>query len=97
MTPTSLRPDIVWWSDEEMEVKMFELTISHESVMEQARQIKQVNYQDLIDEVMRVGYTAQLISMEVASRSLVAESELIELKEAQSASKFDILQLDMSL
>ena len=44
---------------------MLELTISHKPVMEQARQIKQVKYQDLIDEVIRrVEYRAHLFTLE---------------------------------
>ena len=44
---------------------MLELTISHKSVMGQARQIKQVKYQDLIDEVIRrVEYRAPLFTLE---------------------------------
>ena len=48
----------VWWSEEEKVLQMLELTISYESVMEQARQVKQAKYQDLIDEVRRAGYRA---------------------------------------
>ena len=76
---------------------MLELTISHESVMEQTRQVKQAKYQDLIDEVMRAGYRAQLITLEVGSRGLIVESKLMELKEALNVSKSAIVQLGMTL
>ena len=76
---------------------MLELTISHKSVMEQARQVKQAKYQDLIDEVMRAGYRASLITLEVGSRGLVVESELMELNEALNVTKSDIVQLGMTL
>ena len=33
ITPTSLRPDIVWWSEDLRELWLLELTISYESVM----------------------------------------------------------------
>ena len=95
--PTSLRPDIVWWSEEEKILQMLELTISHKSVMEQARQVKQAKYQDLIDEVMRAGYRASLITLEVGSRGLIVESELMELNDALNVTKSDIVQLGMTL
>ena len=76
---------------------MLELTISHKLVMEQARQVKQAKYQDLIDEVMRVEYRAHLITLEVGSRDLILESELMELKEALNVSKSDFVQLSMIL
>jgi len=65
--------------------------------MEQARQVKQAKYQDLIDEVMRVGYRVRLITLDVGSRGLIVESELMELKEALNVSKSAIVQLGMTL
>ena len=40
IVPTNLRPDIVWWSDEKKELWLFELTISFETLVEDARRRK---------------------------------------------------------
>ena len=36
ITPTSLRPDIVWWNDQQRELWLFELTVSYESLVADA-------------------------------------------------------------
>ena len=38
ITPTNLRPDIVWWCERQRELWLFELTISYESLMAKARE-----------------------------------------------------------
>ena len=40
ITPTNLRPDIVWWCERHRELWLFELTISSESLMAKARELK---------------------------------------------------------
>ena len=47
ITPTNLRPDIVWWSDQQRELWLFELTISYESVVANAKARKRAKYNDL--------------------------------------------------
>ena len=39
ITPTNLRPDIVWWSDLHKQLWLFELTSSHESLVAGARAV----------------------------------------------------------
>ena len=36
ITPTTLRPDIVWWSDVEKQLWLFELTVSYETAVADA-------------------------------------------------------------
>ena len=38
ITPTNLRPDMVWWSDEKKQIRLLELTISYEMVMDRAHE-----------------------------------------------------------
>ena len=40
---TNFRPDIVWWSDEKRELWLFELTVSYETKVEDARSRKKAN------------------------------------------------------
>ena len=46
-TTVCLRPDIVWWSDRQRELWLFELSISFESLMAGARERKRAKSQDL--------------------------------------------------
>ena len=48
ITPTDMRPDIVWWSDEIKELRIFELTISYETLAADARQRKRAKYEGLV-------------------------------------------------
>ena len=43
ITPTDLRPNIVWWCDRQRELWLFELTISYETVVEEARGRKELS------------------------------------------------------
>ena len=66
---TNMRPDIVWWSDESRELRLFELTISYESLEEDSRICKQAKYQELVEGGCEKGYDTELITLEVGSRS----------------------------
>ena len=48
ITPTNLRPDVVWWSEEKKELRLLELTISYETVMDQAHERKLAKYEDVV-------------------------------------------------
>ena len=48
ITPTNLRPDVVWWSDEQKQIKLLELTVSHETVMDGVHQRKMAKYEDVV-------------------------------------------------
>jgi hypothetical protein len=56
ISPTNMRPDIVWWSDRRRELWLFELTISYESHVADARVRKKAQYQDLVDTGKAAGY-----------------------------------------
>ena len=82
ITPTNLRPDVVWWSEEKKELRLLELTISCETAMDQAHERKLAKYEDVVAGARARGYDAECIAVEVGSRGLVVESELEKLKEA---------------
>ena len=82
ITPTTLRPDLVWWSDADHVLWLLELTVSFEAAMEEAWQRKQAKYQDLVNEATEAGYSTELITLEVGSRGMIDESELVTLQAA---------------
>ena len=74
ITPTNMRPDIVWWSDGQRELWLDELTISYESHVTDARERKRVKYQDLVDAGKAAGYKTELLTVEVGSRGMLGSS-----------------------
>ena len=54
--------DIVWWSDQQRELLLFELTISFESLVAGARERKRAKYQDLVEAGSAAGYKTELIT-----------------------------------
>ena len=82
ITPTDMRPDIVWWSDSQRELWLFELTISYETRVAEARERKQVKYQDLVEAGRTAGYKTELISIEVGSRGMVCSADFDNLRVA---------------
>ena len=97
ITPTNLRPDLVWWSEQQKVLWILELTISFKIMMENAHQTKTAKYMDLVEEVRLGGYRAECIAFEVGSRGLLIESELIQLRDALSAPGKDLTELAGSL
>ena len=65
---TDLRPDIVWWNDDQKTLTLVELMVYFETFYEAAS--KEERYHDLIDETRKAGYTPTLITVEVGSRGL---------------------------
>ena len=47
--PTGLWPDIVWWTDQQKELWLLELTISYESLVADVRRRKREKYHDLVE------------------------------------------------
>ena len=87
ITPTNLRPDIVWWSDVKREVWLVELTISFESRVAVSRERKREKYQDLVEALRGAGYRATLITLEVGSRGMLSVKDLAAISEALCPSK----------
>ena len=93
ISPTNLRPDIVWWSNERRELWLFELTISYETRVADAGARKRGKYQDLVDAVRVAGYRAHLITLEVGSRGMLSLDDLEELKDALQPSTKELTTL----
>ena len=91
--PTDLRPDIVWWSDQQKELWLFELTISYESLVADARGRKRAKYHDLEEAGRVAGYKTELISIEVGSREMVCSADFEILKAAVNATEKDVTNL----
>ena len=70
ITPTDLRPDIVWWNDHYKQVIMLELTVPFDTLLEDAARRKQTKYQDLVASVQASGYTVKLVTVEVGARGV---------------------------
>jgi hypothetical protein len=85
--PTDLRPDIVWWSDIHRELWLFELTISYETRVEEARERKQAKYQDLVEGGKAAGYRSELITIEVGSQGMMGIGDFDSLRAAVNASR----------
>ena len=93
ITPTSLRPDIVWWSDQKRELWLFELTVSYESLVADARARKRAKYYDLVEAGRAAGYKTDLITVEVGSHGMLGKWVFESLKEAILVSQKDITSL----
>ena len=65
ITPTGLQPDIVWWSDQRKDLWLLELTISYESLVENARRRKREKYHDPVEVGKDAGYRTKLITIEM--------------------------------
>ena len=97
ITPTTLRPDIVWWSDVEKQLWLFELTVSYETAVADAAQRKKTKYNDLIESARRAGYRSELITIEVGSRGMLSDEDFDTLKRALKVSRKAITSLCLSV
>ena len=86
ITPTNMRP---WWNDVQRELWLFELTISYDSLLAEARERKRAKYQDLVEAGRAAGYKTEL-TVEVGSRGILGFSDLEPLAAAISCSRKDI-------
>ena len=80
ITPTDMRPDIVWWSDVHKELWLLELTVSYESLVADSCQRKRAKYQDLVEAGDAAGFRTELITVEVGSRGMLQDEEFDHLK-----------------
>lgn len=70
---TSLRPDLVVWSDVQIEP-----TCCFESGFEEARKRKENRYSELGMDARMGGYRTTVLSVQIGSRGVLEESCLIE-------------------
>ena len=65
---TSLRPDMVIWSEMKKHIFIIELTVPDEEGLQRARERKRGKYEDLVMNVQRGGWSAELWTIEVGCR-----------------------------
>ena len=65
---TSLRPDLVVWSDTDRRVYIFERTICFKTRFNLAHTLNMKRYTELIEEAMENQYASNLITLEMGSR-----------------------------
>ena len=85
ISPTNLRPDIVWWSDQRRELWLLELTVSYESGVADARARKAAKYHDLVEAGRAAGYGVKLLNLVVGSRGMLGDADYNLLREATDA------------
>ena len=93
ITPTNLRPDIVWWSEQLSELWLFELTVSYETVVADARERKHSKYHDLVEAGRAAGFRCELITLEVGSRGMLSLADLEPLQDALEIPRKDLTNL----
>jgi len=71
IVPTDLRPDIVWWNDQQKSLVLAELTISYETNFEAAAERKEEKYEELVTGACNTGYETDRITLEVGSRGVI--------------------------
>lgn len=71
---TTLRPDVVLWSEDAKKIILIELTVPWEEGCEQASERKRAKYQDLLHDCRGKGWQAWLFPVEVGCRGFPAQS-----------------------
>ena len=80
IVPTDLRPDIVWWDDQQKSLMLAELTISYVTNFEVAAERKEEKYEELVTVACNAGYETGLITLEVGSRGVINPAGFQNLK-----------------
>ena len=71
---TTLRPDIVLWSQSSRQVAMVELTVPWEERTEEAHHLKKTKYSELQEECKSNGWKAWVLPVEIGCRGFPAQS-----------------------
>ena len=71
---TTLRPDIVIWSESQKAIIMIELTVPWETRCEEAHERKSAKYAHLVEEVKEKGWKSWLFPVEIGTRGFPAQS-----------------------
>ena len=81
ISTTDLRPDIVIWSNSTKELTIVELTVCFETSFNEAISRKTLKYINLMEEAQTKGYNAQILTLEVGSRSILNLDGFMSLRE----------------
>ena len=71
---TTLRPDIVIWSEKQRAIIMIELTVPWETRCDEAHERKAEKYANLVEECREKGWRAWLFPVEIGARGFPAQS-----------------------
>ena len=69
--PTDLRPDLVWWNDEERFLYLAELTVCFETNFKEAAQRKSAKYRDLVEQATHNNYSVTLLTIQMGPRGVL--------------------------
>ena len=74
--PTTKKPDLVIWSEEEKEVHLVELTVPHEDNISSAHEQKENRYEALVEECEEAGWKTMHfpVKVKVGCRGYIATS-----------------------
>ena len=72
--PTTKKPDLVIWNEEEKEVHLAELTVPHEDNISSAHERKDSRYEALVGECEEAGWKATHFPVEAGCRGFIAAS-----------------------
>ena len=72
--PTSKKPDLVIWSEEERKVHLVELTVPHEDNISAAHERKHKRYENCIEGCEEAGWKAEHFPVEVSCRGFIGNS-----------------------
>ena len=72
--PTSLRPDLVIWNQQECEVHLVELTVPYEDNIREAHDRKEGRYEVLVEMCEEAGWKATHFPVEVGCRGFISTS-----------------------
>ncbi len=78
---TSLRPDLVMWSEPFKTILLAELTVPWEEKIEAANERKRSEYADLVDECREAGWKAIMCPIKVGCRGFVGASTVCLLRD----------------
>ena len=70
--PTTKKPDLVIWNEEEKEVHLVKLTVPHEDNINSAHEQKDKRYDALVEEYEEAGWKATHFPVEVGCRGFSA-------------------------
>ena len=72
--PTTKKPDLVIWNEEEKEVHLVELTVPHEGYISSAHERKDNRYEALVGECEEAGWKPTHFPDEIGCRGFIATS-----------------------
>ena len=90
---TDLRPDIVWWDNQQKSLMLVRLTISYKTNFDDATERKELRYEELITRARASGYDAELITLEVGSRGVIYPAGFKHLRQTLNICSTDMSEL----